>query len=125
LKGLDDIIVGTDAQSSKPLEILAERRHHDDRSIRDCPHGGQNPIAVQAWKLNVEDDQIRRKPSMMSHAHLAIARTHDAIAFTLEISLNDIADLPLIFDDKHRQGISGSQSPSLTSRRRYTARMII
>src|SRR6185436_13164187 len=57
---LDDVIVGSELEAAEDLRLLAARRQHDDRNLRNVADAAAHLEAVESGQANVENNEVRQ-----------------------------------------------------------------
>jgi hypothetical protein len=55
---LDDVVVGAELEQDHPVDLLAARRHHDDRHVAACPQPLAHHVALEVGETEVEQHQV-------------------------------------------------------------------
>ncbi|MDQ0325953.1 hypothetical protein J2R99_001822 [Rhodopseudomonas julia] len=103
----DDIIVGTDAQSLELVEILCQRRDHDDRRIAAPTDRRQHLIPVLPWQLDVEHHKIGSQAQVMLERDPPIACGDGPETLPRHVGRDDFSNLGLVFNNKNQRIVHG------------------
>lgn len=108
-EGLDEVVVGTEAEAADLVDVLALRRRHEDGDFALFAQATADGKAVHARQHEVEHDEVvgrvRRGNSWgggerRDNAPLAVAREVDGEALRLEIVTLELADVFIVLDDQ-------------------------
>ena len=99
-----DIVVGTDPQRGKLVEVLRPRSRHDDRSHAARAEIGQHRKAVPFRQANVEQDEIGLQRLVMDQRDLSVLGGHGPVSLALQAGTQDTGNLGFVLDDED-QGI--------------------
>ena len=98
---LDQIVVGAELKTDNTVLDLALGSQHDDGDIRGIANGAANALAGDLGEHKVEHDQVKLMLLELLDRGLAVADTHNPVAFALEIGSDGVTDCLLILDQQN------------------------
>ena len=104
LEGLHDIVVRAHLQTGHLVFQLALGGHHDDRGLVRLPDLPAHAPAVQHGEHDVQQHQVRREAVEQGHPLAAVCRHLGLEALLLQIELEELGDIAVIFHDKYFDG---------------------
>ena len=102
---LDQIVIGTKLETDDAVFHFTFCREHDDGRVGIITNNATDAFARNAWKHEVQDDQVEMVTREFLKCFLAISHGDHLIVLTLEISRDRITDGLFIFDEKNATGI--------------------
>src|SRR4051812_25229612 len=120
-EGLDDVVVGAEAQAHDAIGLLALGGEQDDRAGAVLgAYAAHDLEPVEAGEHEVEHDQVRWSLGDRLEGREAVLGHARLVARSLQIARDDFADRRLVVDDEH--GSSGvGHRPDCRSGRRSGA----
>ncbi len=103
-EGLDDVVVGAGVQAADAVSLFAPGGEHDDRQVAGLIARAQAPADLHARHLGqhpVQQDQVRRLLVDHHQRQVPVAGDADAIAFLVEIVLEQGGQGILVLDHKN------------------------
>ena len=98
---LNQIVVGAELKTDNTVLDLALGSQHDDGDIRGIANGAANALAGDLGEHKVEHDQVKLMLLELLDRGLAVADTHNPVAFALEIGSDGVTDCLLILDQQN------------------------
>ena len=103
-EGLDDVVVGPEAEADDAVGLLAAGGQQDHRDVAHLAQSRHHLQAVEARQHHVEHDQVRPVLERRLHRRRAVRRRHGAEAVASQVARDDLRDGRLVVDHEDRLG---------------------
>ena len=107
LERLGDVIVGADLEAADAAFLFRPRGQHEDGHARGFADRFDEIEAAFARHHHVEDQKIEAQAGELGARIRGVVGRRDPIAFRIEITRQQIADAPIIVDDKEMRRVDG------------------
>ena len=104
LEGFHDIVIRPHLQAGHLVLQLAFGSHHDDGRLAGLTDLSAHAPAVQHGEHDVQQHQVRRKAVEQGHPLAAVCRHLRLEALLLQIELEQLGNIAVVFHNKHFDG---------------------
>ncbi len=98
---LGDVVVGTEPKSEQGIDLIGERCEHDHWPLAFGTQCLQDIETILTGQADIEQDERRVDASCQLQANAPITGMKRLKTILLQIQLQDLGDLKLIFDDEN------------------------